>query len=124
MRAWLRDELARRRARNRRYSLRAFARDLAMHHATLSRILRGQRITKSTLAKLSARVTIPDPSTTLRAEAEDAVLAAIGRRAFRPDSRWIATRTGVPVDDVNAALHRLLRDGRLELVSRDRWLVS
>jgi len=41
----LASELARRRAKNRRYSLRAFARDLGLHHTSLSRILRGgQRV--------------------------------------------------------------------------------
>jgi len=36
-------ELAKRRRRNPRYSLRAFARDLATNHMSLSQILRGRR---------------------------------------------------------------------------------
>jgi plasmid maintenance system antidote protein VapI len=121
IRRWLRDELARRRARNRRYSLRAYARDLAVHHATLSRILRGrQRVTPALIARLPVSVELA--AATLRAEAETAVLAAVRREAFTPSSRWIATRTGVPVDAVNAAIHRLLRTGRLEMIATDRWI--
>src|SRR3954447_4692041 len=40
---FLRRELGRRQDRNSRYSLRAFARDLACDHATLSQWLRGAR---------------------------------------------------------------------------------
>jgi uncharacterized protein (TIGR02147 family) len=39
----LQDELARRCARNARYSLRSFARALAVDHSTLSQVLRGRR---------------------------------------------------------------------------------
>ncbi|MFN0056205.1 MAG: TIGR02147 family protein [Planctomycetales bacterium] len=42
-RSFLQSELAARCARNRRYSLRAFARQLEVDHATLSQILRGKR---------------------------------------------------------------------------------
>ncbi len=122
LRRWLREELERRRARNRRYSLRAFARDLAIDHTRLSRILRGQRITKAALARLAVPREVA--VATLRGDAETAVVDAVARDGFRPDSRWIATRTGVSVDDVNAALHRLLRAGRLAMVSANRWVVT
>jgi hypothetical protein len=32
-------------------------------------------------------------------------------------------RSGLYVDDVNAAIHRLLRPGRLKLVGGHRWLI-
>lgn len=43
LRAFLRNELASRCARNPRYSLRAFGRDVGINHSTLSKLLRGRR---------------------------------------------------------------------------------
>jgi hypothetical protein len=50
-----------------------------------------------------------------------AVVEAIGRRAFRPDSRWLASVTGVSVDRVNIVLQRLLRVGALRMGSPEQW---
>jgi hypothetical protein len=44
-----------------------------------------------------------------------------GTGQFRPDCRWIAGHTGVPVDEVNIALQRLLRLGLLELTPDGSW---
>ncbi|MGH7178087.1 MAG: DUF4423 domain-containing protein [Tepidisphaeraceae bacterium] len=53
----LQAELARRCARNSRYSLRAFALSLRVNHSTLSQILRGKRaITSQTIRRLGARL--------------------------------------------------------------------
>ena len=38
---------------------------------------------------------------------------------FRPNSRWLATMTGVPVDEINRALHHLLYQRRLTMGSGD-----
>jgi transcriptional regulator with XRE-family HTH domain len=120
-------ELSRRRERNRRYSLRAFARDLSVHHATLSRVLRGrQRMTGLNVEVLAARLRI-DRSVVLAgalADADAAVLAAVARARFRPDSRWLATQTGMPLDEVNAALLRLLRQRMLRMDSPREWVVT
>ena len=40
---------------------------------------------------------------------------------FRADCRWIAERAGVPVDEVNIALARLLRLGLIELAADGGW---
>jgi transcriptional regulator with XRE-family HTH domain len=121
LRKLLRDELARRKSRNKRYSLRAFARDLRVHHSTLSRVMRGhQRVTASTLATVATRLGLQMDVIQL-SESDGKVLSAVGRDGFRPDSRWIATVTGLSVDLVNAALHRLLRTGKLRMESKDKW---
>ena len=127
IRRLLSDEVQRRQSRNRRYSLRAFARDLGLHHTSLSRILRGgQRVRTTTLAALAARLRFGTGilRATEDAEIDRVVLAAIRRRTFRPDVRWIASVTGVAVHDVQSALHRLLRDRLLVMTSRDRWVAA
>jgi hypothetical protein len=42
-------------------------------------------------------------------------------RAFRNDSRWIATQIGIPLDQVNIALSRLLRLRLLEMTEAGVW---
>src|SRR5258707_1323801 len=52
-RRFLQLELIRRCEQNRRYSLRAFARSLGLHHGTLSRVLSGKRaINKKLISRL------------------------------------------------------------------------
>jgi uncharacterized protein (TIGR02147 family) len=51
-----------------------------------------------------------------------AILELVHLRDFRPDSRWIARVLGVSVDEVNIALHRLLRFGLLEMTDAGQWL--
>jgi len=56
-RLYLRAELARRCARNAKYSLRSFARQLGVDHSTLSQILRGRRaLTPAVIGKLGSRL--------------------------------------------------------------------
>jgi transcriptional regulator with XRE-family HTH domain len=121
---FLRAELDRRQARNPRYSLRALARDLGLHHATLSRLLRQRRrLTAAAARALAARLDVP-ATVVDRAcgDADDAaVIAAVRREGFVPSSRYLATRSGLPLDAINAALFRLLRAGILSMPARDRW---
>jgi transcriptional regulator with XRE-family HTH domain len=123
----LEDELRRRQSRNPRYSLRAFARDLDVHHSTLSRVMRGrQQVSQRTLVTIAARLRIPDLDilASASAEAEANVLASVKRDGFRAESRWIATVTGLPLDEVNAALHRLLRKRQLQMNASGEWVAS
>jgi transcriptional regulator with XRE-family HTH domain len=117
-------EFRRRSERNRRYSLRAFARDLGTHHATVSQILRRRRsLSPRMIRQLGARLRL-NPSIIAEASEQqcaEAVLRAAQSPGFRVQSRWIATRTGLPVDSVNAALHRLLRDGDIVMESANHW---
>jgi hypothetical protein len=50
-----------------------------------------------------------------------AVLSLTSDPRFRADSRWIAMMTSIPLDDVNVALHWLLRLRRLVMRSRTTW---
>src|SRR4029079_18602590 len=95
-RSVLQREWDRRRARNPRYSLRAFGRLLGTDHATLSQILRGRRaLTGRTVDRYAKRIGVD--GTLYKIESE--LIARIRRRRFRPDSRHIAARIGVSVDD-------------------------
>lgn len=117
-------EFNRRRAANRRYSLRAFARALSLHHATLSRILRRQTaMAGRSIAAVGPRIGLTAEEIREFAERENelAVLDALGLGTFRPDSRWLASVLGLRLDDVNIALQSLLRTGRLRMLTSVRW---
>ena len=120
----LQNEFDRRRANNPRYSLRAFARFIGTDHATLSQILRGtRRLTPAMIRRLGARLQMsPAGVETECAAANDAlVLAVIDRVAFRPDSRWIATMTGLTIDEVNVSLQRLLYKRAMVMLAQNEW---
>ena len=118
-RSRLQHEWERRRGRNHRYSLRAFARFLGIDHSTLSQILRGRRaLTGSVAERLATR--IGAPATDARIEAE--LIARVRRSRFRPDCRHIAERIGVTVDDVNVVLQRLLRTNVI-VMGGSRWVL-
>jgi len=147
----LQEELAKRCARNPRYSLRAFARYLRLDHSTLSQLLRGRRrFTARTIASLGARLSLPPGVITQFVELErtppeswaarelrqlsrdaalslaewhhHAILELTRLASFKPDVRWIARVLDVPVDDVNVAITRLTRLGLLDMQSRTRWV--
>ncbi|HEU4521456.1 MAG TPA: helix-turn-helix transcriptional regulator, partial [Thermoanaerobaculia bacterium] len=120
-------EFNRRRAGNRRYTLRAFARFLGVDHSSLSQILRGtRRAGMKTLATIGRRLGLePQQLASCRAvETDRAVAHAIRRPDFRPSSRWLAVRAGISVDEVNVSLQRLLRRGVLRMVSRELWCIE
>ncbi|CAN5578156.1 hypothetical protein BH09PLA1_BH09PLA1_14350 [soil metagenome] len=148
----LQAELARRCAKNPRYSLRSFAEQLKIDHATLSQLLRGRRaITPRTIDLLGRRLKLSerdietyvayeqlvssahvdtDDLRQLTADAAEvvadlhhfAILELTHLRDFRPDTRWIARVLGRSVDDVNLAIQRLLRLGLLEMADQNRWI--
>lgn len=49
------------------------------------------------------------------------ILNLMGHPDFRPQSRWLAMMAGIPLDDVNLILQRLLQSGRLVMVNRVTW---
>lgn len=138
-RLFLQQELARRCARNPQYSLRAFANFLGIDHSTLSQLLRGRRgFSKTVIQRLSIRLGldaetrarfVPQPARTESAAPKlteetarlladwqhHAILELLHLDTFRPDSRWIARVLGIPVDEVNIAVQRLLRLGLLRM---------
>jgi hypothetical protein len=119
-------ELRRRRERNPRYSLRAFARQLGTHHSTLSQLMaRERRLTPRAVRRLGMRLGLAPAQIEAACVAENAAallrLLDAGGGRLRPDSRWIATVTGIPLDDVDVALHHLLWQRRLTMHSPDAW---
>jgi transcriptional regulator with XRE-family HTH domain len=128
-RSFLADELARRVERNRRYSLRAFARDLGVDHSSLSQWLRGRRaFTVEVIERLGARLRLSPRQTRVftelgEAEGPDARIFELARgEGLRADSRWIAARLDIGVDETNVALQRLLRLQLLAMPAADRWI--
>lgn len=120
-------EFEQRRARNIRYSVRRFAGALGVDHATLARLLKSVGpIAPRTVRRLGVRLhlAIDEIEAMVRREEEQIVASAVARPRFRPDSRWLATQTGLNVDTVNASLQSLLRTGRLQMRSREQWTVK
>jgi len=123
-RAVLQAEFERRRGTNPRYSLRSFARDLSLDHSTLSQILRGRRrLTGRTVRALGRRLRLSaaDVAELCALENESAVLSVLDRRNFQADSRWVASMIGIPLDEVNVTLQRLLRKRIVAMTARARW---
>ena len=121
----LRAELERRRGGNPRYSLRSFARDLNVDHSTLSQILRGKRrLTGRNVRAFGRRLRLaaPEIAELCALENESAVLSALDRPNFQADSRWVASMIGIPLDEVNVTLQRLLRKRIVTMATRARWV--
>ena len=120
-------EFAKRRVRNPRYSLRAYARSLSIHHTTLKRVLDGSRgLSPATLDGVCAKLGYsPDEIRSARLEQHARrILQLVANPDFRPDSRWIAVKSGVDLDNVNRALHMLIHQRRLAMTTPERWTVN
>jgi hypothetical protein len=124
LRQELATEFAQRRERNAHYSLRAYARDLRTDHASLSQILRGRRALSARMATFLGRRLGIGGSMLIKAAIRQnavAILTLIRSGKFQPNCRWIAVRTGIPLDEINAALTQLLSNGVLEMHSSRGW---
>ena len=114
-------EFRRRQTGNRRYSLRAFARSLKTDHSTLSQILRRRRpITAAGVRSMAAALSLGAEQTEQLCN-EITIRRLTTQRSFRPDSRKIARRLGISVDEVNVLLQRLLRHRVLTMASKESW---
>src|SRR5690349_8940699 len=127
-RQFVQSEIARRCAKNPRYSLRACARALAMDPATLSQLVRGKRrFTARTIRRVGTALGL-DPAAVedyVRREEKPlrsldqlekdlaalvdewqhrAILELTSLEEFHADSRWIARVLGTTPDQVNVAL--------------------
>jgi hypothetical protein len=120
------EELRIRQSRNPRYSLRSFARDLGVHHATLSRLLRGARVEPQTVGSIGRRLGLTDSDmrASVAAEHVAAISDAITRDDFHADARWLAVVSGVPLDHVNIVLQQLLQSRRLRMISTTTWCLE
>lgn len=126
LRSRLQQEYHKRMARNPRYSMRAFARSLSLHHTTVSRLLNGTRTASPDLLRhVGRRLGLSPEQLTVAQQQEDAsrILAAAQAPDFRADSRWLAMKTGIELDDVNRALHLLIHDRRLVMHTTTSWTV-
>jgi hypothetical protein len=124
LRQTLATEFAQRRHRNQRYSLRAYARDLGTDHATLSQVIRGRRVLSPRLVRhfgQKLNLSRQDIAEACEQHHADAIVRLARRASFKPNSRWIATRTGLSLDAVNAALARLLHRRQLTMASTRHW---
>jgi hypothetical protein len=127
----LQEEFDRRRRRNPRYSLRSFALALGFDSGSLAQVLTRRRRASPRLAEaLSARIGIAPPDReAIAAESRQRshgcrILRQIVRDDFLPDSRRLARRLRLRTDQINAAIARLLREGRLRMASTTRWYVA
>jgi hypothetical protein len=112
LREFLQREFRRRTGRNRRYSLRAFARDLGCDHSTLSQWLRGTRpITVDSIDRLCRRLGIAGMDRRRICELTDMDLMVVeaARTSAARTSPSLAELLGLTVDQVNLSLTRLMR---------------
>jgi len=88
--------------------------------------MRGARVEKRTLVAIGKRLHLSDAEIKAVASSEEtaAVLLAIIRPDFHPDTRWLSVTTGIPVDDVNIILQMLLQSRRLRMLSANQWRVE
>lgn len=100
---------------------------MGVHHATVSRLLGGTHpIHERTIRTLGPRLGLSSSQIAAMVSLEDvaAVVSGITRPSFRPDSRWLASVTGISVDRVNLALEGLLRGGLLRMPSAREWQLT
>jgi transcriptional regulator with XRE-family HTH domain len=139
----LKKEFDEKQARNPLFSLRAYAKQLDMSAATLSRILNAKRtISKRAASRILDRIQVdkpliaarlikeasakqPDPISFSELDADRiallsdwhyfAILSLAETAGFKSDSSWVAARLGIPKREAQKALSRL---ERLELLER------
>jgi len=126
-RTLLRNELAQRRARNPRYSARAFARQLGTEHTAITRIVNGSgRLTSRRIETLGTRLGLGahEIAGAVLHEQMERIARLVSRPGFKSNARWIATRTGLSLDDVQIALHYLIYTRRLSMTSATSWTLE
>lgn len=103
--------------------VRGWARKLAIPPEEISVLLAGEQAPDQATLKRQAMLLhwTAEAQAVVRGKAHLAILRLCAADDFRPDCRWIAARAGVAVDEVNIALHRLLRLGLLSLTADGSW---
>ena len=150
LRLILQQELMRRISSNSRYSLRAFAKSLGIQAPTLSHILKGNRklpkneinriisalnLGPETFSNISITPKQNDSSLTeYRQFTVDifnviaewyhfTILELVRLPTFKPDPKWIARTLDISINEVNAAIERLVRVEMLEIDKKGMWTV-
>ncbi len=149
-RLFLQSELLRRSKANSSYSLRAFAKSLDIHHSALSRILRGKRgISRAAFESMVEALDLNpqdvqgfkqslafdeeptkqyfqdltiDTFTVISEWYHDAILELMRTKNFKPDPKQISKSLGISLNEVNAAVERLVRLDLIEIVSKGKWI--
>ncbi len=138
----LREELVGRCQKNPRYSQRAFARFLSVDHSTLAKLLSGQRpLGKKTVVRLGTRLgmspleiesylsnlpaddtgtdkyqQMADDSFQIIADWQHfAILELMRIQGYNGQPKWIGSRLGISMSEVNEALSRL---ERIEMIKK------
>lgn len=147
IRGALLSEFARRKRVNRSYSLRAFAKFLAIDQSQLSKVLTGRLKASTPLTgRLAERLgmtadeareiieatkgasyfsSIADDQFNLISEPQHfAVLELIKTSSFRPSIEWVAVRLGIAQGEASAAVERLERLGFIELCENEWKLLE
>lgn len=144
-RSFLKNELARRCAKNPSYSLRSFAKLLGVSHTTLSQVISGKRpLTLKAQKQMALALALsPEQFVSFQMPGDitfdeqfeplnikkydiladwihDAILELTHLKSFKPDPKWMAVVLDVNVHEVNAAIDRLVQAGLLK-VGRSRW---
>lgn len=126
MRARFRDRLQRefeeRRAKNGRYSLRAFANSLGTDHSTLSQILRERRRTPIGRMRVWARELGLDPEETAAYIVAEHLVDAGDSARDAQMQHWTAEAMAVIVDRTHWEIYRLCGTG--EFRSDSRWIAE
>lgn len=125
--AFLEREYARRRGRNARYSLRAFARDLRCDHATLSQWIRRTRPMTDEAAGLvcdALQLAGAERSHACEIDETDLTLLLAIRATGARDSGALAAATGLTVDRVNLSLFKLMRLAVLRMDGQQWQLIE
>lgn len=143
--AALRNELVERCRRNPKYSLRAFAKNLGIHAATLSHLLRGKRaITPAIAQRLMNKINLPELAdgamleggasaaysmvpaesfTAIREWYHFAILELTKINGFKPSAASAATALGITIHEARGALERLHTLGMIQLRADETWTV-
>ena len=124
LRVELRSELMRRKRVNPRYSIRGMALSFRMSHTVLSRMISSRgRLSLRTIHKIGRglKLTSQQVQRALQYEREAVVLTCVSDPRFRADCRWIASQSGLSVDDVNRTLFSLLSSGRVSFRTLTHW---
>ena len=131
--------LAQRCEANPRYSLRSFARQLAVNHSTLSQMLRGKRpFSERTIRAFGKKLRIdpllierfvdhekrfPSNHSSGEVETQHRILEIASQPGFKPDVSWMARVLDLSADAIHVALTQLLAMGLLRMEEHDRWTV-
>lgn len=144
--AFLQTELAQRCRQNPRYSLRAFAKNLGVHHGVLSLFIRHKRpISPKMITKLGRKLGLPDfeikkyivveegVQPEIRSLDHDtfeaisnwyyfAILELTRLENFQPDASWISRILDININTATIAINKLLKLGFLAVDINGRYV--